>query len=231
MISQDSSLINQDAVPISNQLSALQPSVASSQSAADTLANQLPQYQSALATQAELALLVQASLRLVQGSLVNMSSAFNSDRAAYLSLQAEILAELASINDTLGVVSGRVGAISPAASNSTLTVVTESYNAASNTLDFNVRNNLNVIVYAQFNAVLYGTGLYPCDGSVGTYTSQLYQFQPGSVTTTTLSLSQVVYNGCGKGPVVSVALVYTVPESVQVSASYAFDVSPPYNFA
>ena len=91
-------------------------------------------------------------------------------------------------------------------------------------------NNLNVTVYAQINAILYGRGTYPCSGDAGYYTSQIYSFPGNSNTTTQLPLSGGVYDGCGTSPLKSVWLDYLASQSVQVSQAYIFAVVPPYNF-
>ena len=227
---QDSSSIDQNKVSLTNQIATLQSSISGLQSTVNSLKSQLSQSQATVTSQDQQIAAAQTSLQGFQVQLATLLSDLNSNTTNDHAFQAIILSQLRTINSSLTTLTQRLDAITPSVPLSTLVIVSETYNSTSATFYFTVRNNLDVTVYAQVNALLYGQGSYPCDGDAGYYTSQLYQFPSNSTTLTQLVLSKGVYNGCGTSPIDFVWLDYLASQSVQVSQEYTYDVLPPYSF-
>jgi hypothetical protein len=228
---QDSGNINQNKTSLTNQIAALQSSVSGLQGTVNSLKTQLSQSQSTSTSQAQQLAAAQSSLRGLQTQLANLLSDLNSNTTNNLAFQDVTLSQLRSINSSLATITQRLDAISSSAPLTTLVIVAETYDNASATFNFTVRNNLNVTVHAQLSALLYGQGSYPCDGNAGSYTSQVYAFPSNSTTLTQLVLSQGDFDGCGTSPIDNVWLEFlATSQSVQVSEAYTFVVIPPYNF-
>ena len=228
---ENSSSISQNNTSLANQISTLQTSVSGLQETVNSLKTQLSQSQSTDTSQAQQLAAAQTGLRGLQTQLANLLSDLNSNTTNNRAFQDIALSQLRSINSSLTTLTQKLAAISSAAPLTTLVIVAESYNNASATFTFTVRNNLNVTVYAQLSALLYGQGAYLCDGNAGSYTSQVYAFHSNSNTTTQLVLSQGDYDGCGTSPIDNVWVEFlAASQSVQVSQAYTFVVIPPYNF-
>jgi hypothetical protein len=225
---QNSSQINQNRASINSQIAALQATI----SGLDT---QLYQSQATTASQKQQIAAAQTSIQELQSQLATLTVDLNSNVTNDLASQDMALSQLRSFNVTLTAIAQSLEAIAPSVPITTLEVVSETYSNTSETFNIVVKNNLDVTVYAQLSAILYGQATPSmeadgCDGTAGTYTSQLYQFPGNSTTSTQLVLSQGIYDGCGTTPLSSVFLDYEASQSVQVSHVYTFDVDPPYAF-
>jgi len=227
---QDSSSINQNRNSLNDQVASLQLSLSGLQSTVNTLKTQLSQSQATDTSQAQQIASAQTSLKALQTQLATLISDLNSNTTNNNAFQAIALSQLRSINSSLTNLTLRLDSITNSAPLSTLVVLSEAYDSASSTFSFTVLNNLNVTVYAQINAILYGQGTYPCSGDAGYYTSQVYSFPGDANITTQLPLSRGTYDGCGTSPLKSVWLDFLASQSVQVSQAYTFAVVPPYNF-
>ena len=228
---EDSSSINQNKTSLTNQIVALQSSVSGLQSTVNTLKTQLAQSQASETSQGQQIAAAQTSLQGLQTQLTNLLTELSSNATNDHAFQAIVLSQLRSMNSTLAALSLKVASMTSSAPLSTLVILSEAYDSSSATFNFVVLNNLNVTVYAQLHAQLYGQGSYPCDGDAGYYDSQVYEFPPNVNTTTHLVLSQGIYKGCGASPINSVWLEYLSSQSVAVSQAYTFAVVPPYSFA
>ncbi|HME18993.1 MAG TPA: hypothetical protein VKF15_04585 [Nitrososphaerales archaeon] len=153
----------------------------------------------------------------------------NGNVSNYLGFRNQVNYQLQNITNAINALTRRVNAIVPQVPLSSLTVVGDSYNSGNHTFIVNVKNNLNVTVYAQLEAELYGTGGADCSGIAGSYVSQVYYLPPGSVVSTTLPLSAGVYVGCAGNPITSTSVQYWASQQVRVSAPYTFQISPVYN--
>ena len=112
---------------------------------------------------------------------------------------------------------------------STLVVLSDTYSNATKTFTFQVQNTQNYTVYAQLSASLWGQGNLYCNGQAGSYISQIYTFNPRSITATTLDLTLGQYVGfCGGNPVTSLQMNYVIPQSTTVSPTYSFNIVPGY---
>jgi archaellum component FlaC len=115
---------------------------------------------------------------------------------------------------------------------STLVVVQDSYSNTTKTFTFQVQNTQSYTVYAQLSASLWGQSSFGCNGQIGTFISQVYAFNPGTVTSTTLDLHLGQYVGfCGGNPVTSLQMNFVIPQSTAVSPTYSFNIVPGYSHA
>jgi hypothetical protein len=232
VIYQSYSQIGQNKTAVDNQITSLQSALTALESNVNTLEAQT---QSTSAAQAQQIAAAQTDIHQLQVQLASIVVDVNSNITNDLAFQDMALVQLQTFNTTLTALTQRLDAIAPSVPLSTLEIVSETYNTTSATFNITVKNNLDITVYAQISAILYGqvtsvTSADGCDGTAGTYTSQLYQFPANSTTLTQLPLSQGIYNGCGTSPLNSVWLDYEASQSVQVSHVYTFDVAPPYAF-
>jgi uncharacterized coiled-coil protein SlyX len=114
---------------------------------------------------------------------------------------------------------------------SSLIMTGDSYNNVTHTFTFQVQNTENYIIYAQLSASLWGQTNFGCNGQAGTFISQVYTFNPGTVITTQLSLALGSYSGfCGGNPLSSIQANFVIPQSTAVSPTYTFIVVPNYTF-
>jgi hypothetical protein len=233
---QNSSQNDQNKAAFNSQVAALQSSVTGLESNVNSLQAQLSKSQTTSASQEQQIAAAQTSILGLQTQLATLIVDLNSNITNALAFQDMALVQLEGFNSTLTALAQRLDSIAPSVPLSTLEVVSEAYNTTSATFSIVVQNNLDVTVYAQIYAILYGqvttvTSADGCDGTAGTYTSQLYQFPANSTTSTQLPLSQGIYDGCGISPLSSVWLDFEASQSVQVSHVYTFDVVPPYTFS
>ena len=223
-------LISQNKADLGGEVSSLQSTLSTLQSKLVSLDSQLSQAKQNQTGQAQELASIQTGLNLVRAQLTNLGADIASNSTDNAAAQAQLLNQLSSINSTLTSITDRLNAIVPSVPLTTLVMVSETYDSATGTFTLTMRNNLNVVVDAQITAVIYGSTANPetCDGSAGTFTSKLYQFLPGTTTSTQLPLSQGVYNGCGGNPISSVILQYVTSQTTPVSLAYTFGVYPLY---
>jgi hypothetical protein len=221
VLQMENSQMDKNNSALSSQINGLQNSINSLQTAMSTMGKQL-------STQGKQISILQSNLTDIQSRLTNMTKEFNSNRSINLAFQGWVYYQLHIMNVTLQTLTGRLLAIQVPLS--TLVIVGDSYSSATNTFTFNVQNTLNLTVYAQINAVLYGTtSAENCNGAVGSYISNVYTFSPMSVTVTQLSLASGLYNGCAGNPVTNLDLYYMASQSIAVSMTYKFNIVPEYN--
>jgi hypothetical protein len=217
----ENSQIDKNNSALSSQITQLQNSLALLQTELSTLGNHL-------SAQAKNVSVLQGDLTEVRSQLVNMTREFNSNRSVDLAFQGWVYYQLHVMNATLQTLTDRLLAIQVPLS--TLVIVGDSYSSTTNTFTLNVQNTLNITVYAQISAVLYGTtAAENCNGAAGSYMSQVYTFSPMAVTVTQLVLGSGLYNGCAGNPVTSLSLFYTAGQSTAVSVTYTFNIVPVYN--
>jgi chaperonin cofactor prefoldin len=217
----ENSQMNKNNSALSSQIGGLQKSIDSLQTAVSTLGNQL-------SAQAKQVSVLQNNLTNVRSQLANMTREINSNRSVDLAFQGWVYYQLHIMNATINALTDRLLAIQVPLS--TLVIVGDSYNNATNTFTFNVQNTLSITVYAQINAQLYGTtSAENCNGVAGSYISQVYTFTPMAVTVTQLVLGSGLYNGCASNPVTNLNLYYMAGQSTAVSVTYAFNIVPAYN--
>lgn len=217
----ENSQMNQDNSALSSQIKGLQNSLDSLQATVNTLQDQS-------SAQAKQVSVLQSNLTSVRSQLANMIKEFNSNRSEGIAFQGWVHYELYVMNATLQTLAGKLLTLQVPLS--TLAIVGDSYSSANNTFTLNVRNTQNIVVYAQINAVLYGTtSAENCNGAAGSYVSQIYTFLPMSVTVTKLVLASGLYNGCAGNPITSLHLYYMAAQSTAVSLTYTFNIVPEYN--
>lgn len=226
----ENSQINQNKSALSSQITGLQDSLGALQTTVNTLRNQLSQSQQAQSAQAQQISALQNNLQDVQSQMANVIKEFNSNRSSDLAFQVQIYSQLQGISTTLQTLTDRLNALTPQVPLSTLVVIGDSYSNTTNTFTLTVQNTLNITVYAQISAMLYGTtSLENCNGVAGSYISQVLTFSPMSVTVTQLSLASGLYNGCAGNPITSLNMYYMIPQSTAVSLTYTFNIVPGYN--
>jgi hypothetical protein len=225
----ENSQIDQNKSALSSQITVLQDSLGALQTTVNTLRNQLSLSQQAQSAQAQQVSALQGNLQDVQSQLANVIKEFNSNRSSDLAFQGQIYSQLQGISTTLQTLTGKLNALTPQVPLSTLVVIGDTYNNATNTFTLNVQNTLNLTVYAQISAVLYGTSSQDCNQVAGSYISQVLTFLPKSMTVTQLSLASGVYDGCASNPVTSLSLSYIAAQSTEVSLTYTFNIVPGYN--
>jgi hypothetical protein len=211
------------------QISALQSSITDLQGTASSLRSQLFQLQQSQSSEIQAVSASQASLLSITHQLNVVATELNDNVSNYVGFRNQVNYQLQNITNELNLLSRRLNAIVPEVPLSSLTVVGDSYNSANYTFTISVKNNLNVTVYAQLEAELYGSGGSDCSGIAGSYVSQVYYFPPGSVTSTTLPLPAGVYGGCAGNPITSLSAQYWASQQVRVSPQYTFQISPVYN--
>lgn len=215
---------------MSSQITGLQDSLDALQVTVNTLQNQLSKAEQAQTTQAELVSSLQSNLTDVRSQLVSVIDEFNSNRSSDLAFQGQIYSQLQGISATLKTLTNRLNVLTPQVPLSTLVVIGDNYSRTTNTFTLKVQNTLNITVYAQISAVLYGnTSKENCNSVAGSYISQVYTFLPTSVTVTQLSLASGLYNGCAGNPITSLNMYYVVAQSTAVSITYTFEIVPGYN--
>lgn len=199
--------------------SALASQIESLQTKVNTLQNQL-------SAQSRQVSSLESNLQNAQSQLANATKEFNS--TLDLAFQGWVYYQLRVMNATLQTLTDKLLMLQVPLS--TLVVIGDSYDNATNTLTLSVQNTLNVTVYAQINAVLYGTtSAEDCNGVAGSYVSQMYTFPRMNQTVTQLSLASGLYNGCAGNPITHLSLYYMVGHSAAVSQTYKFNLVPAYN--
>lgn len=222
--------MDQDKSVLSSQITGLQNSLDALQTTATGLQNQLSKSQQVQSAQAQQISVLQSNLTDVRSQLANVIEEFNSNRSNDLAFQGQIYSQLEGISTTLQTLTDRLNVLTPQVPLSTLVVIGDSYGNATGTFTLNVQNTLNITVYAQISAVLYGTtSLENCNSVAGSYISQVYTFLPRSVTVTQLSLASGLYDGCAGNPITSLDMYYLVAQSTAVSLTYMFNIVPGYN--
>jgi hypothetical protein len=216
---------------LSSQMSALQSSLTDLQGTASSLRSQLAQLQQSQSSETQAVAASQASLLSITRQIDAVATELNDNVSNYIGFRNQVNYQLQNITIELNLLSRRLNAIVPEVPLSSLTVVGDSYNTANYTFSFRVKNNLNVTVYAQLEAELYGTGGSDCSGIAGSYVSQVYYFPPGSTVSTTLPLPAGSYGGCAGNPITSLSAQYWASQQVRVSPQYTFQISPVYNHA
>jgi len=226
----ENSQVSQNNSALSSQISGLQNSINSLQSTINTLQGQLSQAQKAQSSQSQQITLLKENLTTLQTGLASIITDFNSNRSSNIVFEEAIYSQLAEINNSLRTLTDRLNVLTPQVPISTLVVIKDNYSSLTYTFAINVQNTLNVTVYAQINAVLYGTTtLENCNFVAGSYVSQVYTFPPNSVTVTHLNLAGGLYNGCAGNPVTSLQFYYMVAQDEAVSLTYTFNIVPGYN--
>lgn len=184
----------------------------------------------------------QASTLGQQVSNLNQQESSLNQQISTLNQQVSILQQktiqVVTIVDTVEIVetttsttTSTVTSVS-AVPQSTLVIVGNTYDNASQTFQFTVQNTQNFTVYAQLSATFWGTS---CSfyNSQGSYLSQVYTFKPLSKTVTTLNLNLGAYQSnqfCGHTPVVDLTMSYIAATSTSVSQTYTFNVIPYYTW-
>jgi hypothetical protein len=216
----ENSQIDKNNSALSSQITQLQNSLALLQAEMSTLGNQF-------SAQAKNVSVLQSNLTDIQSQLAKMNGEFNSNRSVDLAFQGWVYYQIRQMNSTLQTLIGRLLTIQVPLS--PLVIVGDTYSNATHTFTLNVKNTLNVTVYAQIDAVLYGTtDAENCNGAAGSYISQVYTFIPMSVTVTQLILGSGLYNGCAGNPITNLTLFYMAAQSTAVSVHYAFNIVPVY---
>jgi len=232
VLATENSQISQNNSALSTQIAGLEKSLNSLQTAADTLQSQLSQSQQAQSAQSQQVSILKENLTNVQSELTDVASELSSNSSSGAAFQSYVYAQLAKISTSLQSLTDRLDALAPQVPLSTLVITGDNFSKTTDTFTFSVENTLDVTVYAQIDALLYGTTTREnCDFVAGTYISQMYTFQPDTATVTTLALASGLYNGCAGNPVSSLSLYYMVPPSTAVSLTYQFNVVPGYNYS
>jgi ABC-type arginine/histidine transport system permease subunit len=172
-------------------------------------------------------------LQGLQGKVTSVSSSLNSTQSVDAVELQQISSELQSVSTTLQALSATVASLTPQVPLSTLVIVGDTYDNASQTFQFTVQNTENVTVYAQLSATLWGTSC-EFDNRQGSYLLQVYTFSPLSHTITTLNLNLGAYQSnqfCGHTPAVDLTMSYVAATSTSVSQAYAFNVIPYYTWS
>jgi hypothetical protein len=153
-------------------------------------------------------------------------------------LEQRTLSVVTMTNTVISVVSTTISVTSTVTSvsavpTSSLVIVADSYSNSTYTFTFQVHNNENYTIYAQVSASLYGGFVGGnCQSTlVGNFISQLYTFDPGMTTQTTLDLALGSYTGCANpstNVVDNIMVDFTLPPSTPVSPTYSFNVVPSY---
>jgi len=214
---------------LSTQMSALQASITDLQGTVGSLRSQLSQMQVSQSTEAQIVASTQASLQNITRQVNRVAMELNTNVSNYIGFRNQVNYQLQNITNALNLMNKKLNAIVPQVPLSSLTVVGDTYSSSNYTFTINVKNNLNVTVYAQLEAELMGTGGSDCSGIAGSYISQVYYFPPGSVTTTKLPLPSGVYGGCAGNPISSVSVQYWASQQARVSPQYTFQISPGYD--
>ncbi len=222
--------MNQNSMTLSSRITELQNSLIALQTTATKLENQLNRSQQAQSTQTQQISVLESNLTNVQARLASVIKEFNSNMSNNLAFQGQIYSQLQGISTALKTLTDKLNALTPQVPLSTLVVIGDSYDSTTGTFTFSVQNTLNITVYAQISAVLYGTtSLENCNSVAGSYISQVYSFLPTSVTVTQLSLASGLYNGCAGNPITSLNMYYMVAQSTAVSMTYTFNIIPGFN--
>jgi hypothetical protein len=221
--------VEQSKTQVAAQVAALQSSVSNLEATVGTLRSQFTQLQQSQGAEAQAVAAAQASLLNITRQLSIVSTELNDNVSNYIGFRNQVNFQIQNITNAMSALSKRLNAIVPQVPLSSVTVVGDTYNAANYTFTIDVRNNLNISVYAQLEAELYGTGGSDCSGIAGSYVSQVYSLPPGAVVATKLPLSAGVYQGCASNPVTSLSVQYMASQQVRVSPQYTFQIAPPYN--
>lgn len=227
-----SSQLNTSKSNLDSQISTLQASIDSLTTTLDSLQNSVAQNQQTQSSTAQQVVSMQGTLQTLQSKLASLSSSLNSTEASGSAFQAQTLQQVQNLTASIQALSGKLAALTPQVPLSTLVIVGNSYDNASNTFEFIVQNTQNFTVYAQLSATLWGTNCIYYN-SQGTYLSPVYTFKPLANTTTTLNLALGAYQSnqfCGHTPVVDLTMSYVVAPSTAVSQTYTFNVIPNYNW-
>ena len=228
---QVSSQISSNNSSLSTQISTLQASLNDLQVTANNLQSELTSSQHAQSVQVQQISILQGNLTDVQSRLTSLIGELKSNVSSGLTFQNYVYSQLQTINATLQSLTNKLDVLTPEIPISTLVIIGDNYSSATSTFTFYVRNSLAEPVYAQINALLYGTThLENCNFVAGSYVSQVYEFKPLSVTVNQLSLSSGLYNGCADNPVSTLTLYYMASQSLAVSPSYKFNIVPVYNY-
>lgn len=223
-----SSQLSTSKSSLDSQISALKASMNSLSATVASLQNSAAQNQQSSTAQQVASM--QSMLQTIQSKLASLSSSLNSTEASGSAFQAQTLQQVQNLTASIQALSSKLTALTPQVPLSTLVIVGNSYDNASNTFEFIVHNTQTFTVYAQLSATLWGTNcLYY--NSQGTYLSSVYTFGPLTNTTTTLNLSLAAYQSnqfCGHTPVVDLTMSYVAAPSTAVSQTYTFDVTPYY---
>jgi len=221
--------VEQNRSALSSQISAAQASISDLQATVGSLRSQLSQLQASQGAEAQALTASQSSLLNITREMSRLAMELNDNASNNVGFRNQVNYQLQNITNELNLLNRRVSAIVPEVPLSSLVVVGNSYNATSDTFTFNVKNNLNVTVYAQLESEIYGTGGEDCSNEAGTFISQVYYFPSGEVTATKLSLPAGVYSGCAANPITSVSVQYWASQQVRVSPQYTFQIFPVYN--
>jgi len=221
--------VEQNRSELSSQISAAQASISDLQATVGSLRSQLSQLQASQSAEAQALTSSQSSLLNITREVSRVAMELNDNASNSAGFRSEVNYQLQNITNELNLLNKRINAIVPQVPLSSLVVVGNTYNATSDTFTFNVRNNLNVTVYAQLESEIFGTGGEDCSSEAGSFISQVYYFPAGAVTATKLSLPAGVYGGCAANPITSVSVQYWASQQVRVSPQYTFQVFPVYN--
>lgn len=207
---QDSLAQNRQADNASAQhIAELQVALAQNEDVDDDLAQQIDE--------------LQTSLQTLQNKLSGVSSQLNSTEASNSASFQQISSELQNISGTIETLSDKVNALYPQIPQSTLVIVESSYDNTTNIFTFVVQNTQDTLVYAQLYANFYSLN----NGHMGQYYSQMYSFNPGQNTTTTLNLHDPIYYYFGANAYISsLAMKFIAAPDIEVSPTYTFNVVP-----
>ena len=212
-------------------IAGLQGTVAALQTSVSSLQSQLSQTMQAQNTQSGQIVSLQTTLQSVSSQLTSVSQELSTATADNSAFQSQVSAQLESINASLATLSTKVTALTPQVPLSTLVVTGSSHNNVTAVYTFQVQNTQTFTVYAQLGVSFYGPTCEFYAGE-GSYTSQVYSFDPGSTTTVTLNLKDMAFSPsefCGKEPIAYFSMSFAA-SSTTVSPSYQFDVLPNHQF-
>ena len=214
---------------LSSQSAELHNSITGLQGTISSLQTSISQNQQVDVASAQQIATLQASLKTVETSLSSVRYDLDTSKASNSASLQQISFQLQNISATIQTLSSKLNAINPQVPQSTLVIVANSYNTATNTLTFIVHNNQETLVYAQISATLLSRDCGFLKTNAGSYISQIYSFKPGQNMTTTLDLHLGSFRECSIIPYISsVTMNFFAAPNIAVSPTYTFSVVPPY---